>query len=103
MITKDWTDERGVKRRSYVINEYDTPDHGMPADVFDDLDILYEDTSQAFRVTLYNRLWELGLIEVTHYNSKQAMSKYRQALQYAIRHDASDAIRQIRTLDLETI
>jgi len=103
MIKKDWIDASGVRRRSWLQFEADSPEQGMPADVFDDLDILYQGTSETFRIILYGRLWDLNLIEPQDYDTNIAIRHYRQALQFAIRHDATDAIRHIRQLDLETI
>ena len=102
MIKKDYINQQGIQRRVWLLNTLDDPEQGMPADVFDDLDELYQDASQAFRDKLYSRLWQLNLIEPQDFQKSSAIKRYRQALQFAIKHDATDAIRHIKKLELET-
>lgn len=101
MITKDYTDDRGIKRRVWVLSESDDPSMGMYADVYEDLEIFYEDTSLEFRKRLYERLWAIGLIEPSDFRKPKAKAKYRQTLQFAIANDATDAIRYIQQLEME--
>lgn len=103
MIVKDWIDKQGIKRRSAVPSEYDKPDEGIPLDIYNELDILYEDTPLSFRVAFYDKLWQRGLIERKDFFARDAVDRFRQALLNALALDANLTVQYVRDLEQKAI
>jgi len=102
MLRKEYTDLRGFKRRVGVLNSTDDPSEGIPLDVFLDLDELYSDVPETFRVALYNRLWDMGLIEATDFLAANAANRVKTALQLTLKSAATDIVRFITSINLES-
>lgn len=91
----DYTDDNGVQRRVRVQHEHQSPDKGIPVDMYGILAELYIDTPQAFRTRLFNGLWHRGLIERQDFMKPDATKRFRQALNSALARDATDSIRYV--------
>ena len=98
MIKIDYTDSDGLRRRVLVKSEYDNPEKGIPCDIFEVLKEFYADASSEFRMKLFTRLWDVGLIEPHHLASADANKKYRQALNSSLARDSVDAIRFVMNI-----
>lgn len=94
-IVKDYMDERGIMRRVEVDKSSTRPSEGVPLDVFDLLDEIYEASPVQFRKALYKSLWDRGLIERKDYQRRTASQDFRSAFQAAVARDASDTITKI--------
>lgn len=95
MVKVDYIDENGIQRRVLLKTEYESPEKGIPLDVYSVLNEFYADTNDNFRKVLYETLWAMGLIEPHHFQAPDARKKFRQALQSSLSRDATDAIRYI--------
>lgn len=95
-IKKEFQDERGIMRRVVVDKANTRPSEGIPIDVFDVLDEMFEDCPLSFRKILYNGLWARGLIEKEDFSKRTALNDLRSALQASIARDASDIILKIK-------
>ncbi len=102
MIKIDIVDENGIKRRMGILNPHDDAKEGIPLDVFNDLSDYYGDMPESFRKALFSRLWDTGLIEPQNFLAGDATNKYRQALQLALKSDATNAVNFITKLNTES-
>lgn len=99
LIKQDYRDERGIMRRVLVPADYAVQlQEGIPADMFDILDELYQDTPFSFRERLYNALWRRNVIEVQDLNTSQGASLYMAALKEAVKADAFSVITRVKEL-----
>lgn len=91
----DYVDNNGLRRRVLVKTEYDAPEKGIPIDVYELLLEFYEDASTQFVRSLYERLWDMKIIERTDFMQPVNKAKIRQAINSTIRCDATDLQRYI--------
>lgn len=94
-MIKEYTDERGIKRRVEVDLPSRNPIEGVPVDVYDILDERLKDTPMSFRRAFYDKLWQRNLIQVSDFKRRKARDQVREALLSSIACDATDIVRQI--------
>lgn len=100
MAIVDYTDRDGVSRRVELKTEHENPAKGIPLDVYYILDEFFEGTNEEFRIALYKRLYNAGLVEAKDFTHRDARKKIRQALQATLSRDATDIIRYIQEIAL---
>lgn len=87
MITLD-TQIDGVQRRVQLPSAEYAAEEGIPVDVYDKIELMYNECSPSFRAGLWAELWQRGLVEPEDYTKPGALQSFQQALLATIRHDA---------------